>query len=183
MTPRAAHHPGRRRRRRRHRRDLQHPDRRRPVRDRADDARGQRRDLPAGRDRHRDRDLRRSAVFRVAPAFTIPAHRAPRGRCDDRADPAAVMRLLGVVVGVAATVFIRGLHFVEDFFDRIAEPLLAPHARHAAGRRADLRAVSRLRPLLCRRGRLRDDPGRTVEPDVDRGCCCCCSPANCWRHR
>ena len=50
---------------------------------------------------------------------------------------------LGVITGVAATGFVRGLHLLEDLFDKIKEPLRQAHAGHAAGRPADVRAASR----------------------------------------
>ena len=69
----AAHHAGRGRRRRRHRRDLQHADRRRHVRHRADDAGGERR-APSCRWRWRPAPPRSSAASfsAIQPAFDVP---------------------------------------------------------------------------------------------------------------
>ena len=75
-----ADHPGGGRRRRGHRRHLQHADRRRHVRDRADDARGQRPHLPAGRARHRHRDLHRPLVLRPAAGVRRAASRPAERR-------------------------------------------------------------------------------------------------------
>ena len=82
-----AHHPGRRRRRRGHRRDLQHADRRRDVRHRTDAAGGERRHLPAGRDRDRRGDVRRALVLRRSARLPGAADRGDdaarqhRARC------------------------------------------------------------------------------------------------------
>ena len=125
----AAHHPGRRRRRRRHRRDLQHADRRRHVRHRADDARGQRPHLPAG-------GARRPAP-RPSSAGSSSARSRP-SRCRNwrrsasmpaRRSCLCLYALLGVVIGVAAAGFVRGLHLVEDLFDKIKER----YTRHVLG--------------------------------------------------
>ena len=75
----------------RHRRDLQHADRRRAVRDRTDAAGNQRQHVPAGGNRDRHRDLHRPAVLRRQTGvrhsgeFGVVAGDAGR-----RADPAAV---------------------------------------------------------------------------------------------
>ena len=66
--------------------------------------------------------------FGPRPAFEVP----PVGSLSDEASGAYVFllyALLGVVSGLAATGFIRGLHFAEDRFDRIANP----YKRHAIG--------------------------------------------------
>ena len=68
----ADRHAGRRGRRRRHRRDLQHPDRRGPVRGRDPVARGQRADPGPGGPGDRDRDLRRPAPVRQPPGVRDP---------------------------------------------------------------------------------------------------------------
>ena len=62
------------------------------------------------------------------PAFDVP----PVGTLSVQASAVYVLGLyamLGVVVGVAAAGFIRGLHLAEDQFDRIANPYL----RHTIG--------------------------------------------------
>ena len=46
-------------------------------------------------------------------------------------------------VGIAAALFIRGLHWLEDAFDRFPAAISAT-CRHAARRHADVRAVRRL---------------------------------------
>ena len=74
--PGPAHHPRCRGRRRRDRGDLQHPDRRGAVRDRADAARGQRQHLPAGRGRDRDGDVHRPPVLRPATGLSCADDRA-----------------------------------------------------------------------------------------------------------
>ena len=66
--------------------------------------------------------------FGNTPAFTVPAiNPLP-------VDPATALTLvlyavLGVVIGLAATAFIRGLHLLEDIFERIHNTYL----RHALG--------------------------------------------------
>ncbi len=140
-----AHHAGRRRRRRRHRRDLQHADRRRAVRDRADAARGQRQHVPAGR---RSRPARRRSSAGCSSARSRPSA-VPRDtrrhaeRAEQRAHAAALRaarrahRRRGALASCAA------LHLAEDLLRPHPRPLPAPRARHAAGRRADVRAADR----------------------------------------
>ena len=59
-------------------------------------------------------------------------HRA--ARCPRSARPSGVDRrlalyaLLGAVIGLAATAFMRGLHLRRGLFERIANPLSAPCA-------------------------------------------------------
>ena len=163
---RAAHHPGRGRRRRRHRRDLQHADRRRHVRDRADDARGQRAHLPAGGAGDRHRDLHRPVLLRAAAGLRRAAPGTDQRRCRARRSRSASTRVLGAIIGVAAAGFIRGLHLVEDLFDKIKER----YTRHVLGMLLVgvliYASAAALRPLLRRGRRLRDDPG-----DPDRANC------------
>jgi CIC family chloride channel protein len=57
------------------------------------------------------------------PAFDVP----PVGTLSVHASGVYILGLyavLGVLVGVAAAAFIRGLHFAEDLFERIANPYL-----------------------------------------------------------
>jgi CIC family chloride channel protein len=57
------------------------------------------------------------------PAFDVP----PVGTLSVHASALYILGLyavLGVLVGVAAAAFIRGLHFAEDLFERIANPYL-----------------------------------------------------------
>ncbi len=66
--------------------------------------------------------------FGPRPAFDVPAV----GSLPDVASGAYVLALyalLGVVTGLAAAGFVRGLHFTEETFDRIRNPYL----RHAVG--------------------------------------------------
>ncbi len=66
--------------------------------------------------------------FGPRPAFDVP----PVGSLPDQPDAAYVLllyALLGVVLGLAATAFIRGLHFAEERFERIGNPYL----RHTIG--------------------------------------------------
>ncbi|HTQ14201.1 MAG TPA: chloride channel protein [Rhizomicrobium sp.] len=66
--------------------------------------------------------------FGPRPAFNVP----PVGTIPDHPSSAYVLLLyaaLGVVVGLGATGFIRGLHYAEEKFERIANPYL----RHAIG--------------------------------------------------
>jgi chloride channel protein, CIC family len=66
--------------------------------------------------------------FGVAPAFSVPPL-APLAPDLSSALTLGVYALLGVVVGVAATAFIRGLHLFEDIFEKIGNPYL----RHICG--------------------------------------------------
>ncbi len=49
---------------------------------------------------------------------------------------------LGGLCGLAATSFIRGFHFAEDQFAKIADPLSAPRGRHARERHSDLGPIT-----------------------------------------
>jgi len=64
----------------------------------------------------------------LAPAFHVPAL-APAIDPVTSAAALGLYAVLGAVVGLAATAFIRGLHVCEDVFEHIANPYL----RHAAG--------------------------------------------------
>ena len=127
---RAAHHPGRRRGRGRDRGDLQHADRRRHVRHRADAARGQRQHLPARRGGDRHRDVYRPAGLRAAAGIQRAGDR--RAAACPPALALATLALytaLGALCGVAAALFIRGLHFAEDLFDKVP----GQYTRHIFG--------------------------------------------------
>ncbi|HTT04682.1 MAG TPA: chloride channel protein [Steroidobacteraceae bacterium] len=62
------------------------------------------------------------------PAFLVPTL-APLGSALDLASGLGLYALLGAMTGVAAAAFVRGLHLLEDLFDRIAQRYL----RHALG--------------------------------------------------
>ncbi len=66
--------------------------------------------------------------FGDQPAFVVPL--PPLENIDVSAALLLLLySLLGVITGLAATAFIRGLHFLEDQFDRIKQP----YARHVLG--------------------------------------------------
>ena len=161
---RPAHHTGRRRRRRRHRRHVQHADRRRAVRDRTDVAGSQRQHLPAGRDRDRHRHFRRPAVLRTQSRFHGAAAGAAAQRSGRRRLHAAALH----PARRADRGRRRGVHPQPapdgGCFRQNPRPLRQAYARHAVGRRADLRFVQDVWALLRRRGRLRDDPGHSRRP-------------------
>ena len=77
MDSGAADRPDRCRGRRRYRRDIQHANRRRPVRNRTDAPRGQRQHVSPRRSRDRDRDLHRADLFRDPPILSGAANRGP----------------------------------------------------------------------------------------------------------
>jgi CIC family chloride channel protein len=66
--------------------------------------------------------------FGEVPAFTVPPL-APLASDLSSALTLGLYALLGVVVGVAATGLIRGLHLLEDIFEKIGNPYL----RHIVG--------------------------------------------------
>jgi CIC family chloride channel protein len=66
--------------------------------------------------------------FGSQPAFFVPAV-TPLAVDATTAATLALYAALGVIVGIAATGFIRGLHLLEDVFDRIANRYL----RHVLG--------------------------------------------------
>ncbi|MDE2238776.1 MAG: chloride channel protein [Rhodospirillales bacterium] len=68
------------------------------------------------------------AFFGDQPAFLVPPL-APMGTSPEAAITLLLFAVLGAFIGVAATGFIRGLHFAEDIFEHI----LNRYARHAVG--------------------------------------------------
>jgi CIC family chloride channel protein len=66
--------------------------------------------------------------FGPQPAFDVP-HLAPISVDATSAITLCLYALLGVVIGVAAAGFVRGLHVVEDLFDKIKER----YTRHVLG--------------------------------------------------
>jgi CIC family chloride channel protein len=66
--------------------------------------------------------------FGPQPAFDVP-HLAPISVDASSAITLCLYALLGVVIGVAAAGFVRGLHVVEDLFDKIQER----YTRHVLG--------------------------------------------------
>jgi CIC family chloride channel protein len=66
--------------------------------------------------------------FGPQPAFDVP-HLAPISVDASSAITLCLYALLGVVIGVAAAGFVRGLHVVEDVFDKIKER----YTRHVLG--------------------------------------------------
>jgi CIC family chloride channel protein len=66
--------------------------------------------------------------FGVAPAFSVPPL-APLAIDLSSALTLGVYALLGIIIGIAATGFIRGLHFFEDIFEKIGNP----YVRHVSG--------------------------------------------------
>ena len=159
----AAHHAGGRRRRRGHRGNLQHPDRRRHVRDRIDDAGSERAHLSSGSARHRHRHFRRQLVPRPAAGLCRSdlAGARPRAVLDDRARALCASGRghgRGRSSLRARPLGCRGRVRIDR------KPISAPRHRHAVRRRVDLCAVSLLRPLLRRGCRLRYDPGLADEP-------------------
>src|SRR5277367_4807884 len=66
--------------------------------------------------------------FGPQPAFDVP-HLAPISVDASSAISLCLYALLGVVIGVAAAGFVRGLHVVEDLFDKIKER----YTRHVLG--------------------------------------------------
>ncbi len=68
------------------------------------------------------------AFFGDQPAFVVPPL-APLGTNPEAAVTLLLFAVLGAFIGVAATGFIRGLHFAEDIFERIPNR----YARHACG--------------------------------------------------
>src|SRR3984885_14098258 len=153
----AADHVGRGRRRRRHRRDLQHADRRRHVRDRNDDGGTKRAHVSAGRARDRDRDVHRAHLFRH-----LSGVRHPQGttRLTSTRFPAVAASLC--ITRRPHRTRGRGFHpyaeLCRNHLRAHRQSLPAQRHRHACDRRADLRPAADRRPLLCRGRRLFDDP-------------------------
>ena len=67
--------------------------------------------------------------FGAAPAFLVPRHLVPLGGPTAAIATLLLYAVLGVVIGIAAAGFIRGLSLVEDRFDRIG----GRYRRHALG--------------------------------------------------
>jgi CIC family chloride channel protein len=68
------------------------------------------------------------AFFGDQPAFAVPPL-PPLGTSPDAAVTLLLFALLGMFIGLAATGFIRGLHWAEGLFERIPNV----YARHASG--------------------------------------------------
>ncbi len=101
--------------------------------------------------------------FGQQPAFTVPPL-PPLSVDATAALTLCLYAVLGAITGLAATGFVRGLHLVEDLFDKIKGRYL----RHILGMLLVGVLIyglqQRLRPLL-RRGRwLRDHPGDPDRP-------------------
>ena len=155
---RSADHAGCRRRRRGHRRHVQHAHRRRHVRDRTHDARGQRAHFPAGGNRHRRGDVCRPIFPRGTAGISGTGASAARYRSRLGAPPGSLWRAgrphRNCRDRVHSRPPSRGRPLSQD-----QRPLLEARARHGDGGRADLHAAARSRALLCRGCGLRDDPG------------------------
>lgn len=67
--------------------------------------------------------------FGAMPAFVVPADLAALPNAASGVGVLVLYVLLGAVVGLAATLFIRGLHWAEDAFERISWG----YVRHAVG--------------------------------------------------
>lgn len=67
--------------------------------------------------------------FGTLPAFAIPSNLAPLPVGPKSAAILLLLVALGAVVGVAAAVFVKGLHWAEDLFDRLP----GRYFRHAFG--------------------------------------------------
>ena len=106
--------------------------------------------------------------FGDQPAFQVP----PIVAMTPHANTVSLLllyTLLGALVGVAAAGFVRGTASRRGRLRPHPLALRAPHAGHADGGRADVRAVSRLRPVLRRRRRLQHDrehPHRRPDDDL-----------------
>jgi CIC family chloride channel protein len=66
--------------------------------------------------------------FGIQPAFEVP-HLTPLSNTLASAETLALYAVLGLLTGIAATAFVRGLHFAEDLFDKIGQRYL----RHVLG--------------------------------------------------
>ena len=66
--------------------------------------------------------------FGIQPAFEVP-HLTPLSNTLASAETLALYAVLGLLAGIAATAFVRGLHFAEDLFDKIGHRYL----RHVLG--------------------------------------------------
>ena len=100
-------------------------------------------------------------AFHVPPIVPLPGTPAAGA-----ADPAALHRCSARLSAWPPPAFIRGLHLVEDLFDRIPGGYL----RHVFGMLLVgvliYALLSDIRALLCRRGRLCDDPGDPRPADL-----------------
>jgi chloride channel protein, CIC family len=67
--------------------------------------------------------------FGLEPAFRMPALAATVSHHPTQFGALVLFALLGVLAGLAATAFIKGLHWFEGVFERIRNP----YFRHAAG--------------------------------------------------
>ena len=97
--------------------------------------------------------------FGSQPAFLVPQV-SPLATVDATTALTLVLyAVLGIIAGLAATAFIRGLHLAEDLFDRIGNRYI----RHMVGMLMVGVLIYALRgrvwPLFRRGRRLRDDPG------------------------
>ena len=117
--------------------------------------------LPAGRARDRHGDLHRPLLLRHR-SRPSRSRRWRRSSADaTSALTLCLYALLGAITGVAAAGFVRGLHLLEDLFDKIKER----YTRHMLGMLlvGVLMYVlhAALRPLLRRGRRLRDGRRRS----------------------
>ncbi len=84
--------------------------------------------LPAGRARDRRRDLHRAHSARAAAGLR-GARRADGEPPGERCEALLLFAVLGCLMGIAATAFVRGLTLAEDIFERIRNSYL----RHIIG--------------------------------------------------
>ena len=124
--------------------------------------------------------------FGPQPAFSVPAIDAlPPGQPGAGARDAGCSTCCSArCAGLPAALFIRGLHWAEDVFERIPGRYMRHVARDAAGRRADLRAArdgsgtTSSRGSATRRSRRSSTAGARPA-----GCSACCLCASCSRPR
>ena len=153
------------------------------VRHRADDARGERGDIPSGRHRDRDGDVRGTLVLRRCAGLQRAAASSHGGRFERAARARPVCR-----AGCRDRRRRRGIHSRTASgrgslrSDRV--PLSAAHVRHADARRAHVLPLPHPGSVLRRRCRLRDCSGGADGADLDVLAAWGCSPcASCWRPR
>ena len=101
--------------------------------------------------------------FGPQPAFDVP------GLMTLHADFAAAGALglyavLGAVTGLAAASFIRGLHLLEDQFDKVRKPLCEAHCGNVHGWRPHLCPPARVWPLLRPGCRILHHSGHIARP-------------------
>ena len=104
--------------------------------------------------------------FGIHPAFEMPAQ-APGVAVPASLDALLLYALLGALIGVAAAVFIRGLSFAEDVFERIRNPYLRNLAGMLMVGVLIYALLRRRRALFRRRRRIFDhssDPLRQSRP-------------------